>query len=143
MYHVLQGFWYRFLVGAKLRELEIAAKNAANEEEARLAIENLTRQRIVKGSQAPLACEEQRGKNARSWFGVSFKVPDWHYRGAAKTGTNLCMFCGSRGNLFACDRNQGCRRGVRVCIRNLGNNVQSITVFVTLVTVLKYACLSS
>jgi glycosyltransferase involved in cell wall biosynthesis len=47
VYHVLQGFWYRFLVGAKLRELEIAAKNAANEEEIRSEVARLTRQKVI------------------------------------------------------------------------------------------------
>lgn len=42
-YHVLQGFWYRFLVGAKLRELETAVQGAASREEARMAVVRLTR----------------------------------------------------------------------------------------------------
>lgn len=46
-YHVLQGFWYRFLVGAKLRELEQAVKQSASEEEMRLAIARLTRQKLT------------------------------------------------------------------------------------------------
>ncbi len=46
VYHVLQGFWYRFLVGAKLRELEAAVRNAANEEEVRSAVARLTRQQL-------------------------------------------------------------------------------------------------
>lgn len=33
VYHVLQGFWYRFLVGAKLRELERGVKDTASREE--------------------------------------------------------------------------------------------------------------
>jgi glycosyltransferase involved in cell wall biosynthesis len=43
VYHILQGFWYRFLVGAKLRELEAAVKNASNEEERWSEIARLTR----------------------------------------------------------------------------------------------------
>jgi glycosyltransferase involved in cell wall biosynthesis len=46
VYHVLQGFWYRFLVGAKLRELESAMRGASTEEEMRSVIARLTRQRI-------------------------------------------------------------------------------------------------
>ena len=50
IYHVLQGFWYRFLVGAKLRELEQAVKRAGSEEEMRSAIAHLTRQKLTKQS---------------------------------------------------------------------------------------------
>ena len=46
IYHVLQGFWYRFLVGAKLRELEQAAKQATSEEERRSVIARLSRQQL-------------------------------------------------------------------------------------------------
>ena len=46
-YHVLQGFWYRFLVGAKLRELEEAVKQASSEDEVRSEIARLTRQRLT------------------------------------------------------------------------------------------------
>jgi len=45
-YHVLQGFWYRFLVGAKLREMERAAKLATSDEERRAVIARLSRQRL-------------------------------------------------------------------------------------------------
>jgi len=45
-YHILQGFWYRFLVGAKLRELELAAKQAATDEERLAVIAQLSRQRF-------------------------------------------------------------------------------------------------
>ena len=45
-YHVLQGFWYRFLVGAKLRELERAVQQATSEDEVRSVIARLTRQRV-------------------------------------------------------------------------------------------------
>jgi glycosyltransferase involved in cell wall biosynthesis len=45
IYHVLQGFWYRFLVGAKLRELEHAVKCASSDEELRSEIARLTRQK--------------------------------------------------------------------------------------------------
>lgn len=47
IYHVLQGFWYRFLVGAKLRELEKAVKRAGSEEEMRAAVSRLTRQKLT------------------------------------------------------------------------------------------------
>lgn len=46
IYHVLQGFWYRFLVGAKLRELEQAVRNAATDEERRAVLARLSRQNI-------------------------------------------------------------------------------------------------
>jgi glycosyltransferase involved in cell wall biosynthesis len=46
VYHVLQGFWYRFLVGAKLRELEIAVKNVSTDDEKRAAVERLAHQRV-------------------------------------------------------------------------------------------------
>ncbi len=46
-YHVLQGFWYRFLVGSKLRELEQAVGQATSEDEVRSVIARLTRQRLT------------------------------------------------------------------------------------------------
>jgi hypothetical protein len=46
IYHVLQGFWYRFLVGAKLLELEQAVKRASSEDELRSEIARLTRQNL-------------------------------------------------------------------------------------------------
>jgi glycosyltransferase involved in cell wall biosynthesis len=46
-YHVLQGFWYRFLVGAKLRELEQAVKQATSENEVRSEIARLTRLKLT------------------------------------------------------------------------------------------------
>jgi glycosyltransferase involved in cell wall biosynthesis len=46
VYHVLQGFWYRFLVGAKVRELENAVKKASSQEEIRSEVARLTRQTI-------------------------------------------------------------------------------------------------
>ncbi len=45
-YHILQGFWYRFLVGAKLRELEAAVRTVSTKEEIYKEIERLTRQRL-------------------------------------------------------------------------------------------------
>jgi glycosyltransferase involved in cell wall biosynthesis len=42
VYHVLQGFWYRFLVGVKLRELEKAVRQAGSKEEARREVARLT-----------------------------------------------------------------------------------------------------
>jgi glycosyltransferase involved in cell wall biosynthesis len=45
-YHVLQGFWYRFLVGAKLRELEKAAAEAQSPDQLRADLARLTRRRI-------------------------------------------------------------------------------------------------
>jgi hypothetical protein len=47
IYHLLQGFWYRFLVGAKLRELEQAVRQASSEDEMRSAIARLTRQKLT------------------------------------------------------------------------------------------------
>ena len=46
IYHVLQGFWYRFLVGTKLRELEQAAMQATSEEERRSVLARLSRRRL-------------------------------------------------------------------------------------------------
>ncbi len=42
MYHFLQGYWYRFLVGAKLYELELEIKGALDKEEIIARIERLT-----------------------------------------------------------------------------------------------------
>jgi glycosyltransferase involved in cell wall biosynthesis len=50
VYHVLQCFWYRFLVGAKLRELEQAVKRATSEDELRSEIARLTRQKLTSPS---------------------------------------------------------------------------------------------
>jgi hypothetical protein len=50
IYHILQGFWYRFLVGAKLRELEQAVKRATSEDEMRSEIARLTRQKLTSPS---------------------------------------------------------------------------------------------
>ena len=50
IYHVLQGFWYRFLVGAKLRELEHAVEKATSDAEMRIEIERLTRQKLTSPS---------------------------------------------------------------------------------------------
>ena len=44
IYHFLQAAWYRFLVGAKLREMELAAKSATTDEERRAVIARLSRQ---------------------------------------------------------------------------------------------------
>ena len=41
-YHVLQGFWYRFLVGAKVVELERAIRGLASPEAIRLELERRT-----------------------------------------------------------------------------------------------------
>jgi glycosyltransferase involved in cell wall biosynthesis len=46
VYHVLQGFWYRFLVGAKVRELNKAVLKTSTASEARNEILRLTHQRI-------------------------------------------------------------------------------------------------
>jgi glycosyltransferase involved in cell wall biosynthesis len=46
VYHALQGFWYRFLVGAKVRELEKAVRKASGRAEVRREIERLTGLRI-------------------------------------------------------------------------------------------------
>ena len=47
IYHVLQGFWYRFLIGARVREIEKALRNTSTENEARSEILRLTHQRIM------------------------------------------------------------------------------------------------
>ncbi|HMG87448.1 MAG TPA: glycosyltransferase family 2 protein [Terracidiphilus sp.] len=46
IYHILQGFWYRYLVGAKLRELQQAVERATSQEELRSEIARLTRQKL-------------------------------------------------------------------------------------------------
>lgn len=46
VYHVLQGFWYRFLAGAKLRELEAVIRNASPDDDIRIKIAGLTRQKF-------------------------------------------------------------------------------------------------
>jgi len=46
IYHVLQGFWYRFLVGAKLREMETALRQARTVEERRSVVARLSRQEL-------------------------------------------------------------------------------------------------
>lgn len=45
-YHVLQGFWYRFLVGAKLREMEKAIRGVNSQEERRSLVARLSRQEL-------------------------------------------------------------------------------------------------
>ena len=46
IYHVLQGFWYRFLVGTKLRELETAVQSVSTDEERRALVARLVHQRL-------------------------------------------------------------------------------------------------
>ncbi|HLY43606.1 MAG TPA: glycosyltransferase family 2 protein [Terracidiphilus sp.] len=46
VYHVLQGFWYRFLVGAKVRELKTIVRRAPNDAVMRSELARATRQRI-------------------------------------------------------------------------------------------------
>jgi len=46
VYHVLQGFWYRFLVGAKVRELEAIVRRAPDDAAMRAELARATRQRI-------------------------------------------------------------------------------------------------
>jgi glycosyltransferase involved in cell wall biosynthesis len=47
VYHALQGFWYRFLVGAKVQELERALRGVSTDDEARREIARLTQHKIV------------------------------------------------------------------------------------------------
>ena len=47
-YHALQGFWYRFLVGVKIRELASAVSVCSSEEEVLREVERLTRLNIRK-----------------------------------------------------------------------------------------------
>ena len=47
-YHALQGFWYRFLVGAKLREMEALRTECNSQEELIARLEKLTRKKIQK-----------------------------------------------------------------------------------------------
>jgi hypothetical protein len=44
---VPQGFWYRFLVDAKLREMETVVNQPALADEQRLIIGRLSRQKVV------------------------------------------------------------------------------------------------
>lgn len=46
VYHALQGFWYRFLAGAKVRELETAVGKASNPAEIRSEVARLTGQKL-------------------------------------------------------------------------------------------------
>jgi glycosyltransferase involved in cell wall biosynthesis len=46
LYHVLQGFWYRFLVGAKLRELERLVLGIQDKQTLKDTLEKVTRQKI-------------------------------------------------------------------------------------------------
>jgi glycosyltransferase involved in cell wall biosynthesis len=46
IYHFLQGFWYRVLIGAKLKEMEKAIQRAASEEQVLSIIARLSRQRL-------------------------------------------------------------------------------------------------
>jgi glycosyltransferase involved in cell wall biosynthesis len=45
IYHVLQGFWYRFLVGAKIRELEHALKNLDADADPKQELLRLTKKK--------------------------------------------------------------------------------------------------
>lgn len=45
-YHVLQGFWYRFLVGTKVRELKTAIQSASSDKDKRAVIEGLIHQHL-------------------------------------------------------------------------------------------------
>ena len=47
MYHFLQGFWYRYLSGAKLREMEQAARSAGSDAERRAIIAHLSCQELA------------------------------------------------------------------------------------------------
>lgn len=42
IYHFLQGFWYRFLVGAKVEELELAMSTCRTTDSRRLVLETIT-----------------------------------------------------------------------------------------------------
>ena len=46
VYHVLQGFWYRFLVGVKVHELETAVQSVSTDEEKRAVVSRLVHQRL-------------------------------------------------------------------------------------------------
>lgn len=46
MYHFLEGYWYRFLVGAKLYELEQEIKGANGYDEIIARVERLTRHKL-------------------------------------------------------------------------------------------------
>jgi glycosyltransferase involved in cell wall biosynthesis len=46
IYHVLQGFWVRFLIGAKIRELETAVRNMTSTEMLRDTLTRMTRMQV-------------------------------------------------------------------------------------------------
>jgi glycosyltransferase involved in cell wall biosynthesis len=46
VYHVLQGFWVRFLIGAKVEELETAVRKASGPDELRDILNRLTRMQV-------------------------------------------------------------------------------------------------
>jgi glycosyltransferase involved in cell wall biosynthesis len=48
IYHVLQGFWYRFLVGAKVMEFDAQIKPLASREERLLKLQELTGHALIK-----------------------------------------------------------------------------------------------
>lgn len=47
IYHFLQGFWYRFLVGAKVKEFEAAMAECSTNDERRLCLARLTGLKIT------------------------------------------------------------------------------------------------
>lgn len=46
IYHLLQGFWYRFLVGAKIEEFELRLNKCSSTDERLAELERLTGYRI-------------------------------------------------------------------------------------------------
>lgn len=53
IYHFLQGFWYRFLVGAKIIEYEKAIKSMNNPKDIMLELSRLTGHQLSASSQEP------------------------------------------------------------------------------------------
>ena len=57
VYHFLQGFWYRFLVGARLMELERAVAHLSDKAHICAELSSLTGHRLVAQNEAPAVAE--------------------------------------------------------------------------------------
>ena len=55
VYHFLQGYWYRFLVGAKLMELERAIKGITGKENVTAELSKLTGLKLICDASDPPA----------------------------------------------------------------------------------------
>ena len=57
VYHFLQGFWYRFLVGARLMELERAVAHLSDKAHICAELSRLTGHRLVVQTETPAAAQ--------------------------------------------------------------------------------------